>query len=97
MQRYIFIVLMIVVAAVVSVTPLCAQRVELREFKGDIESMLERRRWGEARMLLRDFQRGLDPVRDMSDVEWAAYNSVRCAVELGAAEADSMRAHDIDN
>lgn len=96
MQRYIFRVLMIVVAAVVSVTPLCAQRVELRELKGDIESMLERRRWGEARMLLRDFQRGLDPVRDMSDVEWAAYNSVRCAVELGAAEAESMMAHFIE-
>lgn len=32
----------------------------------------------------------LDPVRDMHTVEWAAYNGVRCAVEIGAADARLM-------
>lgn len=56
----------------------------------DIETMLERRRWGEARVALERFSRELNPVVDVHDVEWAAYHKMRCAVELGAADAEIM-------
>lgn len=90
MQRNIFRLIMIVVAVVISTSTLVAQPSDVRDRKDKIETMLERRRWGEARVALRNLMQTLDPVRDMHTVEWAAYSSVRCAVELGTADAQPM-------
>lgn len=61
-----------------------------REHVNDIETMIGRSRWGEARAHLERLTTELDPVTDYDDMVWAEYHKVRCAVELGAADAEAM-------
>ena len=63
-----------------------AQTIDKRERIDDINTMLERRRWGEARMELERFGAELDPIVDYNDVAWAEYYKVLCAMELGDSE-----------
>ena len=70
-------------------TPATAQTTDKRERIDDINTMLERRRWGEARMALERFSSELNPVIDYNEVVWAEYYRVRCAMELGDAEVEA--------
>ena len=63
-----------------------AQTIDKRERIDDINTMLERRRWGEARMELERFSAELNPIVDYNDVAWAEYYKVLCAMELGESE-----------
>ena len=74
----------VVVSESMAQVPLSSGRV------GYVESMLERGRWGEARVALNRLGRELDPIVDAGTVEWVEYHKMRCAVELGAADADIM-------
>lgn len=70
-------------------TPAAAQTIDKRERIDDINTMLERRRWGEARMALERFGSELNPVIDYNDIVWVEYFKVRCAMELGDAEVEA--------
>ena len=70
-------------------TPATAQTTDKRERIDDINTMLERRRWGEARMALERLSSELNPIIDYNDVVWAEYHKVRCAMELGDSEVVS--------
>lgn len=56
----------------------------------DIDDMLLRGRWADAQILLDDLRSRLDPVKDHYDLEWVDYHSVRCAVNMGAANAEEL-------
>lgn len=58
-----------------------------------VESMLERRRWGDARVALNDLIAELDPIKDKRQMEWAEYQMVRCVVELGIDDAVQYMEH----
>lgn len=58
--------------------------------KSAVEDMLNRRRWADARSALTAYRAQLDPVKQRYDLEWADYHMVRCAVMLGAADAEQM-------
>lgn len=70
-------------------TPATAQTIDKRERIDDINTMLERRRWGEARMALERFSDELNPIVDHNDVAWAEFHKVRCAMELGDSEVEA--------
>lgn len=55
-----------------------------------IESMLERNRWGDARVALSAVSSKLDPISDRRDIEWVEYYKVLCALELGVGDVESM-------
>ena len=55
-----------------------------------VESMLQRRRWGEARVELERLGAQLNPVTQSAEVEWVEYHKVRCAVELGVGNELGM-------
>ena len=55
-----------------------------------VESMLQRRRWGEARVELERLGAQLNPVTQSVEVEWVEYHKVRCAVELGVGNELGM-------
>lgn len=55
-----------------------------------IESMLDRNRWGDARVALLEFEKGLDPITDRRDVEWVEYHKVLCAMELGSGDVEAL-------
>ncbi len=63
---------------------------EMGRRKADIEDMLNRNRWSDASRLLAELRGDLDAVKDSFDMEWVDYHMVRCAVELGAADAQMM-------
>lgn len=86
----------LLVAAVIAVDAM-AQIPARSERVDDIETMLERGRWGEARVALERYRRDLDPIKDVREIEWSRYHTVRCAVELGAADAELMMEDFIDN
>ena len=85
MRRNTFIVA-VLFALTSFATTAAAQTTDKRERIDDINTMLERRRWGEARMELERFSQELNPVADYNDVVWAEYHKVRCAMELGDNE-----------
>ena len=58
-----------------------------------VESMLERRRWGDARVALNSLVAELDPIKDKRQMEWAEYQMVRCVVELGIDDAVQYMEH----
>lgn len=87
------ILLLSAVTAVDSVAQVPAHR----ERVADIETMLERGRWGEARVALERYRRNLDPIKDVRDIEWSRYHTVRCAVELGASDAELLMEDFINN
>ena len=88
MRRNAFIVA-VLFALTSFATPATAQTIDKRERIDDINTMLERRRWGEARVALDRLSSELNPVIDYNDVVWAEYHKVRCAMELGDVEAVS--------
>ena len=55
-----------------------------------VESMLQRRRWGEARVELERLGAELNPVTQSAEVEWVEYHKLRCAVELGVGNELNM-------
>ena len=85
MRRNAFIVA-VLFALTSFATTATAQTTDKRERIDDINTMLERRRWGEARMALERFSQELSPVVDYNDVVWVEYHKVRCAMELGDNE-----------
>ena len=87
MRRNTFI--LAVLFALGSIATTTAQTLQQRESIDDINTMLERNRWGEARMALERFSSELDPIVDYNDVVWAEYYKVRCAMELGDADVVS--------
>ena len=66
---------------------LAAQIPDKESQMSQAESLLERRRWGQARVALDRLVDELDPVKDKQEVEWVEYQKVRCAVELGLDNA----------
>ena len=89
MRKRIFRLAILLFATTVT-TQTVAQVPDRSERIDDLEAMLERRRWGEARVALDRFRSELNPVVDMHDLEWVEYHKMRCAVELGAADAEIM-------
>lgn len=63
---------------------------EISQRRSDIEELLERNRWGEARAMLKQLRKDVDKVKDKYDLEWIDYHYVRCAVELDIEDADGM-------
>ena len=88
MRRNAFIVAVLFALSSFATTT-TAQSADKRERKYDINTMLERRRWGEARMALERFSAELNPIVDYSDVAWAEYFKVLCAMELGDSEVEN--------
>ena len=89
MKKSIIRFTVLLVAAVIAVDAM-AQIPAHRGRVDDIETMLERGRWGEARVALERYRRDLDQIKDVREIEWSYYHTVRCAVELGAADAELM-------
>ncbi len=58
--------------------------------RGNIEELIERKRWADAKLSLLEYRSQLDAVTDLYDLEWADYNLVCCQVELGSAEAEQL-------
>ena len=85
MRRNAFIVA-VLFALTSFATPTTAQTTDKRERIDDINTMLERRRWGEARMALDRLSSELNPIVDYNDIVWVEYHKVRCAMELGDSE-----------
>lgn len=85
MRRNAFIVA-VLFALTSFATPTTAQTTDKRERIDDINTMLERRRWGEARMALDRLSSELNPIVDYNDIVWVEYHKVRCAMELGDNE-----------
>ena len=85
MRRNAFIVAVLFALASFATTA-TAQTTDKRERIDDINTMLERRRWGEARMALERFGEELNPIVDYNDIVWVEYHKVRCAMELGDNE-----------
>ena len=92
MKKNTFIAAVLLVLASFA-TPATAQTIDKREHIDDINTMLERRRWGEARMALDRFSSELNPVIDYNEVVWAEYYKVRCAMELGDSEVEAAMAN----
>lgn len=61
-----------------------------------IESMLERNRWGDARVALLEFEKGLDPITERRDIEWVEYNKILCAMELGSGDIEALMANYVE-
>lgn len=55
--------------------------------KANIEELIERKRWADAKHLLNDYRVQLNPVKDRYELEWVDYQLVCCQVELGSSEA----------
>lgn len=85
MRRNAFIVAVLFALSSFATTTV-AQTTDKRERIDDINTMLERRRWGEARMALEKFGSELNPIIDYNEVVWAEYKKVLCAMELGDSE-----------
>ena len=88
MRRNAFIVAVLFALSSFATTT-TAQTIDKRERIDDINTMLERRRWGEARMELERFSAELNPIIDYNDIAWAEYYKVLCAMELGDSEVES--------
>jgi outer membrane protein assembly factor BamD (BamD/ComL family) len=88
MRRNAFIVAVLFALSSFATTT-TAQTTDKRERIDDINTMLERRRWGEARMALDRFSAELNPIVDHNDIAWVEYQKVLCAKELGDSEVDS--------
>lgn len=88
MRRNAFIVAVLFALSSFATTT-TAQSTEKRERIDDINTMLERRRWGEARMALERFSAELNPIADHNEIAWAEYFKVLCAMELGDSEIES--------
>lgn len=58
--------------------------------RSNIEELLERKRWADAKLSLLEYRSELDAVKDLYDIEWADYNLVCCQVELGSQEAEKL-------
>ena len=56
----------------------------------EIESMLERGRWGEAYDALVALEREINPMTMSHDAEWVEFQKVRTSVEIGVAEPERM-------
>lgn len=87
MRRNAFIVAVLFALSSFATTT-TAQTTDKRERIDDIKTMLERRRWGEARMELERFSAELNPIVDYDDIAWAEYYKVLCASELGDSEVE---------
>ena len=57
------------------------------EPRANIEELIERRRWADAKLSLKDYRKELDVVKDRYELEWVDYQMVCCQVELGSSEA----------
>lgn len=66
-----------------------AQTTDRDERKEYIESMLERSRWGDAHTALVEYSRGLDPMVERREMEWAEYYVTLCAMELGSGDIEA--------
>ena len=55
--------------------------------RANIEELIERRRWADAKFSLKDYRKQLDAVKDRYELEWVDYQLVCCQVELGSSEA----------
>lgn len=58
--------------------------------RSNIEELVERRRWADAKLALQEYRRGLDPIKDRYEFEWVDYQLVCCHVELGSQEAEAL-------
>ena len=56
----------------------------------EIESMLERGRWGEAYDALVALEREINPISMSHDAEWVEFQKLRSSVEIGVAEPERM-------
>ena len=55
--------------------------------KADIEELIVRNRWSDARFLLTEYREKLNAVKDRYELEWVDYQLVLCQVELGSTDA----------
>ena len=60
------------------------------ERRANIEELIERKRWADAKILLLEYRSEIDDVKDLYDLEWVDYNLVCCQVELGSADAEQL-------
>lgn len=61
--------------------------VQNNEPKANIEELIVRRRWADAKYSLIEYRKGLDDVKQRYELEWVDYQLVCCCVELGSSEA----------
>lgn len=55
--------------------------------KANIEELIVRKRWSDARQMLNEYRSGLDAIKDRYELEWVDYQLVCCQVELGSSES----------
>ncbi|MEE1168751.1 MAG: hypothetical protein UHS52_06975, partial [Alistipes sp.] len=58
--------------------------------RSNIEELIERKRWADAKLSLLEYRSQLDAVKNLYDLEWADFNLVCCYVELGSQEAEEL-------
>ena len=58
--------------------------------RSNIEELIERKRWADAKLSLLEYRSQLDAVKNLYDLEWADFNLVCCQVELGSQEAEEL-------
>ena len=85
-----FVTIILLLSAGVAANMAVAQSIERHGDREHIEDMLERNRWGDARVELQEFIEGLDPVYDYYEQGWAEYQMVRSAVGLGDVQTESL-------
>ena len=85
-------IILLVAMSLFTLSSVSAQSVsgDLQSRKASVEELMERMRWADARAILGTMRGELDPVKERFELEWVDYNAVRCAVELGAEDAESM-------
>ena len=55
--------------------------------KANIEELIVRKRWSDARQMLTEYRSELDAIKDRYELEWVDYQLVCCQVELGSQES----------
>ena len=85
----------IITLALFSILALAPAQASMPVVEGDpqrsnIEELIERKRWADAKLSLLEYRSTLDAIQDIYDLEWVDYNLVCCYVELGSAEAEQL-------
>lgn len=81
-MRRTIITLAAVLFMAMSPTEIVAQMPDIESQYTAVEEMLERRRWGDAHVALKELTTKLDPIKHKREMEWCEYQLLRCVVEL---------------
>ena len=89
MQRKIAL---LITLSLVALMPMMApaSQPDIRQRKALIEDMMQRNRWGDARIMLDRMAEELDEEKNRYDMEWVDYQRIYCDMGLGVSDIDAM-------